>query len=290
MPDVISGPSGGALGDNSGLVSRDLFEKHPDLARQIVTIGQYKRAGHDRERWKTVNWDDYRAKVGVQQSAGPWRIKAIESVAGDVTSWVAEAEGMPVTPPGWYTALMHAERGLIMSDVPGEIAGALPFLDYCARPGFTGRVLIAGLGLGILPAWLLTRTAVRRIDIAEIDADVIKLTTGGCDQDWAPNAWAADPRLHIYHDDIHTWRPPADAYWDACFHDIWDLISPANLPSMRRLTRRFARRRKGPVWSWERPECEAMRARGQTLERPSCLFISETGYPAAGEPEEALHG
>jgi hypothetical protein len=38
------------------------------------------------------------------------------------------------------------------------------------------------------------------------------------------------------------------------------------------LTRRFARH-TGRSWCWERPECEAMRARGQTL--PNCLFISD---------------
>ena len=53
-PDAY-GPSGGVLGNSRGVVSRDLCEKYPGLARQIVTAGQHPRAGHDRRRWETVN-------------------------------------------------------------------------------------------------------------------------------------------------------------------------------------------------------------------------------------------
>lgn len=305
MPDVITGPSGGVLGKDGGIVTREVLDKHPDLARQFVTIGRYKRTGHDRERWKTVRWDDYRARVGIQQSSGPWRIEAIEARDGDLTSWVGEAQGMPPTPPGWYTALMHADRGLVMSDVPGEIAGALPFTDTVASWSPGHRVLIAGLGLGIVPAWLLANTGVSRVDVVEIDIHVIDLITRDRDQDGAPNAWANDPRLHIYCDDAHTWWPGRrpkrgcclhadcvlwpNSTWQAAWFDVWDTVSPANLPSMHRLTRHYARR-VYRMWSWERPECEAMRDRGQILERPGCLFISDTGYPTVGEPEEILRG
>lgn len=50
--DVITGPSGGALGKDRGIISREVLEKHPDLARQFVTIGRHRRAGHDRKRWE----------------------------------------------------------------------------------------------------------------------------------------------------------------------------------------------------------------------------------------------
>ena len=292
-PDA-SGPSGGVPGNSRGLVSRDLCEKYPGLARQIVTAGQHPRAGHDRRRWETVSWDDYRAKVAVGQSRGWWRIEPSVSRPGDLAWWSARGQQMPVTPPGLYASLVHQDRGLVMSDLPAEIAGALPFLDYAAGQLRPVQVLIAGLGLGIVPAWLLAHASVARIDIIEIDADVIALITRGCRERGAPNGWAADPRLHIHHGDACTWWPGpadrrgcavhgdcvlhADATWHAAFFDIWDGISPFNLPSMHRLTRRYARRVR-MMWSWERAECEAMRARGQTLPLPYC-FLSETGYPA----------
>ena len=301
MADLIAGPSGGALGKNHGVISREILEKHPDLARQIVTIGRYRRTGHDRARWKTINWDDYRAHVGIEQSSGPWRIEARIPEPGDVTEWVTEAEDLPRCLPGVYTALVHADRGLVMSDVPAEIAGALPFLDTVAAWS-SPRLLIAGLGLGIVPAWLLANTGVTRLDVVEIDADVIDLITRGRDQNWAPNAWATDPRLHIHHGDAHLWWPGlvgdrrgcclhpdcvlwANSTWQGAWFDIWDNVTPGNLPSMHRLTRHYARR-VYRMWSWERPECEAMRRRGQTLERP--CWVSETGYPCDDKPEETV--
>ena len=178
-PDA-SGPSGGVPGNSRGLVSRDLCEKYPGLARQIVTAGQHPRAGHDRRRWETVSWDDYRAKVAVGQSRGWWRIEPSVSRPGDLAWWSARGQQMPVTPPGLYASLVHQDRGLVMSDLPAEIAGALPFLDYAAGQLRPVQVLIAGLGLGIVPAWLLAHASVARIDIIEIDADVIALITRGC--------------------------------------------------------------------------------------------------------------
>jgi hypothetical protein len=290
--DTVAGPSGGVLGNDAGLVGRDLIVKHSELARQFVSIGRHKRAGHDRKRWETVNWDDYRAHVPVGRS-GPWRAGPVSSLPDSpeaiLSNWVAEAEGLPPAPPGLNMALIHDQRGLVMSDVPAEIAGALPFLDAMAARA-RSRVLIAGLGLGIVPAWLLVNARVARIDIVEIDPHVIELITRDAGEPGAPNRWAADPRLHIWTGDAHTWwgffalrgcalhdRCLGPDRFDGAFFDIWDTVSPGNLPSMHRLHRRFARQVDGRMWSWERPECEAMRARGQTLPRP-CLIASETGY------------
>lgn len=279
--ELAAGPSGGALGDGCGVVDRAMFEEHPDIARQIVTLGRRPRAGHDRARWATVDWDAYRAQVGVSTGEGPWSVVPVESLPDGPTRWVCEAEEMPFK-AGWHTALMHERRGLVMSDVPAEIAGCLVFTDAAERiPG--ACLFIAGLGLGIVPARLLGHGQARRIDIAEIDPDVIRLITEGAEEEGAPNGWAADQRLHVWNADALTWRlPGADGTcalhtepcsfprrFDACFFDIWDTVSGRNLPSMRRLHRRYGRRvGQGRMWSWERPECEAMLRRGQTLPRP----------------------
>lgn len=281
----VSGPSAGVLGNGSGVVDRDLYEKHPGWARELVTIGRHPRAGHDRERWKTVDWDQYRARVGCCGSAGPWSVMLLEAKPGDVTSWVVEAEQLPPSLPGWYTSLQHRDRGLVMSDIPAEVAGALPFLDFAeAVPG--ARVLVAGLGLGIVPARLLRFGDVARVDVVEIDPDVIRLVAGDAQEDGAPNDWAADPRLHVWHEDALAWKVPFDGRcvlhegwcgvppsWDAAWFDIWDLVSAKNLPSMKRLHRRYARRvTNGRMWSWERPECEAMLRRGQVIGRSCVTF------------------
>ena len=254
-PDAC-GPPGGVTGNSRGMVSRALCEKYPGLARQAVTAGQHPRVGHDRRRWETALWDDYRAKVAVWQSRGSWRIE--HRHPGPVT-WARgspEPRGCPSCRPACIPRL--SARSAVMSDLPAEIAGALPFRDYAA--GQTGRlrVLVVGLGLGIVHSWLLAHASIARIDIIEIDADVIGLIIRGCREQGAPNQWAADPRLHIHRGDAHTWWPgparrhgcavhgdcavQADCTWHAAFFDIWDGISPFNLPSMHRLTQRFARR------------------------------------------------
>ncbi len=152
-------------------------------------------------------------------------------------------------------------------------------------------MLVAGLGLGIVLAWLLAHASIARIDIIEIDADVIALITRGCREHGAPNQWAADPRLHIHRGDAHTWWPgpshrrgcavhgdcvlQAGCTWHAAFFDIWDGISPSNLPSMHRLTRRFALARRRDV------VVGARRMRGDARPRPlPYRFLSEDGYPA----------
>jgi hypothetical protein len=285
-PPAVRGPSGGELGRGvHQQFSRRAYEEHPDLVRRMLTIGMHPRAGHDRARWESVNWEDYRAHVGVEQRRGPWSVRIAESPADGLDAWAAEAQGLPHA-PGWYTTLVHDERGLVMSDLPGEVAGALPFLDRVARLS-KPFLFIAGLGLGIVPAWLLTGTDVLRIDVVEIDPDVIGMITS---DEAAREKWAADPRLHVHQGDAHTWQPGREGCtlhqacltpmgWDACWLDIWDCVSPRNLPSMHRLHRRFGHR-SDLVMSWERAECEAMRRRGQTEERPGfgCLGVLEDGY------------
>ena len=59
-----AGPSGGATSD---LVQDNTIAwvqaNAPDRVREFVTIGRHHRAGHDRSRWATVDWDAYRAQV-----------------------------------------------------------------------------------------------------------------------------------------------------------------------------------------------------------------------------------
>jgi hypothetical protein len=276
---LATGPSGGVTGNAStDAWPESLVREHPDLARAVIQARRRPRAGHDRKRWETVTWTDYRAHVGICQSRGPWRIDMVEEKPGP-GQWICEAEQLPWE-PGWYTALVHAERGLVMSDVPAEIAGCLPFLDrarvegwkLCGRRDTGLTVLISGLGLGIVPAWLLANAAIHRIDVIEIDPDVIGLVAR---DEAARDAWAASPRLHVHLGDALTWQPqqrdgcelhrdcPPPSRFDAAWHDIWDRPSADNLPSMMRLHRRFGRR-AGWQMSWERPECEAQRHRDAT--------------------------
>lgn len=282
VTDIITGASGGELGVRRD-IPRVLLDRVPDLLRQVLTTGRHNRAGHDRARWETVDWRDYEARIGVGQRRGPWTVLLSHADAGGIDEWVCSAEGMPFR-PGWYTSLLHDDRGLVMSDSPAEIAGSLPFMDHAAAGA--GTALIAGLGLGVVPAWLIRRTSVARIDIVEIDPDVVSLSFAGSVRS---QGWTADPRVHVHIGDAHAWEPgqrpgcrlhprcaPPPARWDCAWLDIWDTVSPRNLPSMDRLEQQLGARTSW-IRSWERPECEAMLARGQTFPMPVWPFSSTTG-------------
>lgn len=112
----------------------------------------------------------------------------------------------------------------VMSDTPAEIVEHGPPLL-----GASGRVLITGLGLGMLPHALLNLDTldegrvVTGIDIIEIDPDVVALT----------GHYLADPRVRIWRgsaDDI-TVIPKAirDEGWDYAWHDIWSQVAGRNL-------------------------------------------------------------
>jgi hypothetical protein len=122
----------------------------------------------------------------------------------------------PDDPRSWQFLPEERQWMPVMSDTPSEIREQRDALENA-----TGRVLITGLGLGCLPHALLTKPSVTRIDIIEIDPEVIELT--------APTF--TDPRVHIHQGDAtKPWAIfPKGTTWDYAWHDIWTFISSANL-------------------------------------------------------------
>lgn len=238
---------------------QSFLRDHPDLARQLATLGRHPRAGHDRGSWRREDWRRYRAQVSPGRRLGPWSVEKVWCFDESLSAWIARAEAMPHV-SGSFTALRHVERGLVMSDLPAELAGCLPVLRRAH-----GRVLVNGLGLGIVAAHVLAKASVERVDVVELDPAVAELVL---EDDLAARLWSKDPRLHVRIGDAHDIAWPAGTCWDVAWHDIWDQVSPENLPSMVRLHRRYGRR-AGWQGSWERPECEAMLRRGQVLRRPA---------------------
>lgn len=135
-----------------------------------------------------------------------------------------------------------------MSDTRAEILEHSPVLsalmDTDDKPV---RMLVNGLGLGMIVKAALMRDNVTRVDVVEKDADVIDLIL----------PLIKDDRLVVYHSDAFTKSWPRGINWDIVWHDIWPEISEQNLPGMRRLHRKydFAAAWQG---SWQRVTCEAM--------------------------------
>lgn len=154
-------------------------------------------------------------------------------------------------PAGTYTRLLVGGR-LWMSDTPDEKRDHLTAVLACSRPEVR-RVLINGLGLGMVVAAALTFDHIEHIDVVEADADVIALV--------APH-YEASGRVKVHHADAYeqckAW--PKGTTWDVAWHDIWINLCVDNLAEMARLHRSYGRR-VGWQGSWGKDLLEAERRR-----------------------------
>lgn len=140
--------------------------------------------------------------------------------------------------PGTFRRLTCKGRGVIMSNTRMEI-----ITNYDAYRSATGRVLINGLGLGMLLEAILSKPDVTYVRVIEKEADVISLV--------APH-FANDSRVEIVHADALVYKPESGATFDYAWHDIWDAISGDNLSDMATLGRRYGKRRASNQGWWAR--------------------------------------
>jgi hypothetical protein len=159
--------------------------------------------------------------------------------------------GGRATRPGTYTALKLNNR-LWMSDTDAEKRDHMPALRQIA--GWRAeRVLINGLGLGMVLKAALTLDHVKHVDVVEIDKRVIELVGAH---------YARDPRVQLHHADAYeqTSRWPRGTRWDVAWSDIWPDICVDNLEGMVKLRRSYGRR-TGWHDCWLRPELVVMQRR-----------------------------
>lgn len=140
------------------------------------------------------------------------------------------------TEPGTYVGMFRGGR-LWMSDTAQEKLDALPFLRKAAAMR-ARRVLVNGLGLGMVLAALLRFEQVEHIDVVEIDPGVIALVGPHYEQ----MAAAAGKTLAIRQDNAYSVGWPRGVRWDAAWHDVWLNLCLDNLPQVTRLHRRYGGR------------------------------------------------
>ena len=168
-------------------------------------------------------------KVAVPEGRrGPWSVERF--ALQDMPSTSAFGRGEAAA--GTYTKLVHATRGIVMSDTPDEMRD---HREAVARA--RGSCLINGLGLGMLLAAVLKKPDVTDVTVVEVDPDVIALVGPSYD---------ADPRLTIVQADALTYQPPPGRRYAMVWHDIWDRISASNLASMAALLRKYE-----PIADWQ---------------------------------------
>lgn len=143
---------------------------------------------------------------------------------------------------GTYTRLMRG-RTVVMSDTPAEKS------DHFAPVRMAkGRILINGLGLGMVLNACLLLPDVTHATVVEKSAEVIELV--------GPHYTALfGERLTLVNADALHHLPAKGERFGMVWHDIWDHICVDNLKQMHALHRKYGRRAD---WqgSWCRELCE----------------------------------
>lgn len=179
----------------------------------------------------------YRSRVQVGER-GKWKVVKTELEFDFVLlRMVRDGRG---SAPGTYTRLLHAERGVVMSDTDSEI---LDFLDFVADA--RGDVVVAGLGLGVVTQALLAKPSIKSVTVVEIDRDVIALV--------APHL--ACDRLTVVRADARKWTPKRR--FDYAWLDIWDDICGDHVDDMRALKSSYRKHAKRCA-AWCEDQMEAL--------------------------------
>jgi hypothetical protein len=184
-------------------------------------------------------------------TSGPWSISTYKvskeaETFGALRAAFSSERGRYV-PAGTYKSLKRNGE-MIMSNTPDEIRDCSRFF-YKA----SGRVLINGLGLGIVLDVILNKLndddspAVKEVIVIELSKDVISLVTP---------TFRKDPRVTIINADAYEYKPVGR--FNAVWHDIFDNITADNLPGMHKLHRKYG---KKTDWqgSWSRELCELLK-------------------------------
>ena len=134
-----------------------------------------------------------------------------------------------------YHELSEAGVGVWMTDLPSELNQAYEALH--AMPP-RGRVLVGGLGLGILPKLLTLQAQVDQVTVVERSPDVIRLCADRANYHVVRSDIADYLRICTQFDCYYldTWQGTNESCW-------WDQV----IPLRRVIANRFGRK---PVWCW----------------------------------------
>lgn len=140
--------------------------------------------------------------------------------------------------PGTYACLYVREHGLMMSDTDMEWITNQEVIEAAH-----GRVLIAGLGLGLILIPILAKPEVTTVTVIEKYKAVADLVLPMFLND------TNSGKLDVVIADALEWRAPRGARYETIYFDIWPTISSDNAKEMTLLKRR-ARKIRNPNDSW----------------------------------------
>lgn len=173
-----------------------------------------------------------------ENESGKWRVEHFE-VKRNVETFRAAMIGRPI-PEGTYTRLMHGDT-VVMSDTPAEVRDCYGVFIELRKPEVK-RVLIHGLGLGMVLQFALSQKHVKHVDVVELSSDVLALV--------GPSY--QDKRVNFINADCLRYQWPKGSRWDVVWHDIWNnMPNSDDLPTIAKLKRSFGQRTK-----WQGVWCE----------------------------------
>ena len=103
------------------------------------------------------------------------------------------------------TLLKHNNQ-YIMSDRESETHEHIPFFNQPLR----GKILVTGLGVGLINEYLITISEIERVVIVEKYKEVIEMVWPHCKR---------DERFEVVHADAETWEPTM--HFDYAWLDHW---------------------------------------------------------------------
>jgi len=164
------------------------------------------------------------------------RVQRFEMKTGTVQALRLAMEGRAIR-PGWYTRLVDGTgmgARFWMSDTPAEKDDHYETVRMIEKLQ-AKRVLINGLGLGMVLQAALSFDHVEHVDVVEHDQRVIDLV--------GPH-YLKDPRVTIHHADAFeqakAW--PRGTRWDVVWNDIWGDLNTDDLPEHFKLAYTYGRR------------------------------------------------
>ena len=179
-------------------------------------------------------------KVTVPEgNSGDWSIQKF-TVTKEQASFFNIRNPLRPIEAGVYTRLSFKGQ-TVMSDTSAEMCDHFGVISL-AR----GRVLLNGLGIGMVLQACCLKPEVAHVTVNEISEDVIKLV--------APHYLQMFPdKVTINHADALTWKPNNGDKFDIIWHDIWNGICADNYEQMKKLHLRY---RHWGKWqgSWCRDE------------------------------------
>jgi hypothetical protein len=160
-----------------------------------------------------------------QVSISPGKVGTAEVRVDIPTPWdrlEGRCHGQPLTKPQ-YTRLFVGGQ-LFMTDAEFELETNELFVSKAK-----GDVLIAGLGIGLILAPVISKDTVKSVTVIENNLDVINLVYPQYDS----------PKLGIVNQDIFFFKPARGQKFDTIYFDIWPNICSDYCLEITKLKSRF---------------------------------------------------